>query len=30
MTDLITLAHAFGDERDVKWSPTSIGEQNES
>jgi hypothetical protein len=30
MTDLITLAHAFGDERGVKWSPTSIGEQNES
>ena len=25
MTDLITLAHAFGDEREVKWSPTSIG-----
>jgi len=25
MTDLITLAHAFGDERNVKWSPTSIG-----
>lgn len=25
MTDLITLAHAFGDERGVKWSPTSIG-----
>lgn len=30
MTDLITLAHAFGDERGVKWSPTSIGEQHES
>ena len=30
MTDLITLAHAFGDEREVKWSPTSIGEQNEN
>lgn len=30
MTDLITLAHAFGDEREVKWSPTSIGEQHES
>ncbi len=29
MTDLITLAHAFGDERGVKWSPTSIGEQND-
>lgn len=29
MTDLITLAHAFGDERGVKWSPTSVGEQNE-
>ena len=25
MSDLITLAHAFGDEREVKWSPTSIG-----
>ena len=25
MSDLITLAHAFGDERGVKWSPTSIG-----
>lgn len=25
MSDLITLAHAFGDERSVKWSPTSIG-----
>jgi hypothetical protein len=30
MSDLITLAHAFGDEREVKWSPTSIGEQHES
>lgn len=30
MTDLITLAHAFGDEQGVKWSPTSIGEQHES
>lgn len=30
MSDLITLAHAFGDERGVKWSPTSIGEHNES
>ena len=30
MTDLITLAHAFGDEREVKWSSTSIGEQNEN
>jgi hypothetical protein len=30
MTDLITMAHAFGDEREVKWSPTSIGEQNEN
>ena len=28
MSDLITLAHAFGDERSVKWSPTSIGEFN--
>jgi hypothetical protein len=26
MSDLITLAHAFGDERGVNWSPTSIGE----
>lgn len=25
MSDLITLAHAFGDERGVKWSPTSVG-----
>jgi hypothetical protein len=25
MSDLITLAHAFGDERGVKWSPTSTG-----
>lgn len=30
MTDLITLAHAFGDEHGVKWSPTSIGEQHEN
>ena len=29
MTDLITLAHAFGDEREVKWSPTSIGQDDE-
>lgn len=29
MTDLITLAHAFGDEREVKWSPTSVGEQHD-
>jgi len=29
MTDLITLAHAFGDFRCVEWSPTSIGEHNE-
>jgi hypothetical protein len=29
MTDLITLAHAFGDMRGVKWSPTSIGEEND-
>lgn len=29
MTDLITLAHAFGDEREVKWSPTSIGGDDE-
>jgi hypothetical protein len=25
MADLITLAHAFGDERGVKWSRTSLG-----
>ena len=25
MKDLITFAHAFGDERGVKWSPTSLG-----
>lgn len=25
MGDLITLAHAFGDERGVKWSRTSLG-----
>ena len=30
MSDLITLAHAFGDERGVKWSPTSIGSIDES
>lgn len=30
MSDLITLAHAFGDERGVKWSPTSIGSFDES
>ncbi len=29
MSDLITLAHAFGDERGVKWSPTSIGSFDE-
>jgi len=29
MSELITLAHAFGDERSVKWSPTSIGEFND-
>ena len=29
MSDLITMAHAFGDERGVKWSPTSIGEFND-
>lgn len=29
MTDLITLAHAFGDEQGVKWSPTSIGQDDE-
>ena len=27
MTELIDLAHAFGDERGVQWSPTSIGEE---
>lgn len=25
MTDLIDLIHAFGNERGVQWSPTSIG-----
>ena len=30
MTDLITLAHAFGDERQVKWSPTSVGQDDQS
>lgn len=25
MTDLIDLAHAFGNERGVEWSPTSLG-----
>jgi hypothetical protein len=30
MTDLITLAHAFGDEREVKWSPTSVGNFDEN
>lgn len=25
MKDLITFAHSFGDERGVKWSPTSLG-----
>lgn len=29
MSDLITLAHAFGDERGIKWSPTSIGSFDE-
>jgi NinB protein len=29
MSDLITLAHSFGDERGVKWSPTSIGDAND-
>ena len=29
MAELITLAHAFGDMRDVEWSPTSIGEEND-
>lgn len=29
MTDLIMLAHAFGDEREVKWSPTSVGHDDE-
>ena len=27
MADLITLAHAFGDERGVKWSRTSLGRE---
>jgi hypothetical protein len=30
MSDLITLAHAFGDERSVKWSPTSVGNFDEN
>ncbi len=30
MSDLITLAHAFGDERGVKWSPTSMGNFDEN
>lgn len=30
MTDLITLAHAFGDEHEVKWSPTSVGQDDQS
>lgn len=25
MSDLITLAHAFGDQRGVRWSRTSLG-----
>lgn len=25
MGQLITIAHAFGDEKEVKWSPTSVG-----
>lgn len=29
MTDLITLAHAFGDYRCVEWSPTSVGQDDE-
>jgi len=29
MSDLITLAHEFGDMRGVEWSPTSIGESND-
>ena len=29
MSDLIMLAHSFGDERGVKWSPTSIGSFDE-
>ena len=29
MSDLITLAHSFGDFRCVEWSPTSIGESND-
>lgn len=27
MSDLITLAHAFGDGRSVKWSRTSLGRE---
>lgn len=30
MGELITIAHAFGDEKEVKWSPTSIGSFDES
>jgi hypothetical protein len=30
MSDLITLAHAFGDERGVNWSPTSVGNFDEN
>ena len=29
MGELITIAHAFGDEKGVKWSPTSIGSIDE-
>lgn len=25
MTELIELAHAFGTQKDVRWSPTSLG-----
>lgn len=27
MSELIDLAHAFGDERGVRWSPTSLGRE---
>ena len=27
MGDLITLCHAFGAERGVRWSPTSVGRE---
>lgn len=27
MTELIDLAHAFGDDKSVNWSPTSLGRE---